>query len=168
MKHLPTVYLDTSLLSALHYRGGSVEGIHRQVATRAWWDAERSHFRLLASVVVEDELREGRYGAQAAALAEVVRLPYLPVTKAVQDYAAWCVRQGLIPIAKRADALQLALASVHEIDYLLTWNYAHLANAATQARLAAVNQDRGMWVPWLVSPETIPKRALGQDIRRRR
>jgi len=132
----PSIYLDTALLSALYYRGGSLDGIRRQRATEEWWEQERRHFRLFASGATEDELREGDYGAKKAAIAAVLRLPYVPVTREAEQWAEWYVEQGIIPLPKRTDALQLALASVHEIDYLLTWNYAHLANAATQARLS--------------------------------
>ena len=82
-------------------------------------------------------------------------------------WAEWYQEHGIIPAEKAADALQLALASMHAIDYLLTWNYAHLANALTQARLSEANQTHGLWIPWLVSPDTIPKVSLGQPIRRR-
>jgi len=168
MKRLPTVYLDTSLLSALHYRGGSVDGIYFQAATREWWDTEKRYFRLLASTITENELREGKYGAQAAAIAEVLRLTYLRVTKEVEECSQRYAEVGLVPKDKHADALQLALASVHAVDYLLTWNYAHLANPTTQARLAEWNLQRGLWVPLLVSPETIPRVTLGQSLRRGR
>lgn len=163
----PSIYLDTSLLAALYYRSGSLDGIRRQRATEEWWQQERRHFRLFALGATEDELRQGEYDAKKAAVAAVLKLPYVPVTHEAQRWAEWYVEQGIIPMTKRADALQLALASVHEIDYLLTWNYAHLANAATQARLSGANQAQELWIPWLVSPDTIPKVSLGQPIRRR-
>jgi hypothetical protein len=52
--------------------------------------------------------------------------------------------------------------------YLLTWNHAHLANAVAQERLAEVCENMGIACPLLVSPDTIPKVALGQPIRRPR
>jgi hypothetical protein len=63
--------------------------------------------------------------------------------------------------------VQLAFATVHGIDYLLTWNYAHLANLDTQGRLREINRRHGWRTPFLVSPETIPKVTLGQVIRRK-
>jgi hypothetical protein len=50
---------------------------------------------------------------------------------------------------------------------LLTWNYAHLANLDTQRKLTRVNSQRGWRTPYLVSPESTPRMALGQRIRRR-
>ena len=164
----PSVYLDTSVLSALHYRGGSLQGIYRAMATADWWRGERARFRVYCSTVAEQELREGKYDAQKRALAEASRLPYLPLTREARRYARAYVEEGLIPAGEEGDALQLALATVHGVDYLMTWNYAHLANAQVQARLLEMNQRLGAETPWLVSPESIPKQRLGQIIRRRR
>ena len=68
--------------------------------------------------------------------------------------------------SKIGDAIQLAFATVYRVDYLLTWNHAHLANVDVQRRLNEVNRSRGWRSPLLVSPETIPWAALGQTIRR--
>jgi hypothetical protein len=65
------------------------------------------------------------------------------------------------------DALQMAVSTAHEVDYLLTWNYAHLANPIAQARLEAICGSLDLRAPLLVSPETIPQARFGQDIRRR-
>ena len=57
---------------------------------------------------------------------------------------------------------------VHEIDYLLTWNYAHMANPASQVRLNEVCERFDLTAPMMVSPEMIPQGRLGQSIRRKR
>jgi len=60
------------------------------------------------------------------------------------------------------DALQMALAVVNEVDYLLSWNYAHMANPNVQRGLETFNHKRGLKVPLLVTPESIPQRRLGE------
>ena len=65
------------------------------------------------------------------------------------------------------DAKQLAIAAGHEVDYLLTWNYAHLANPVTQAKAEHLLTRRSLRAPLLVSPESIPQVRFGQQIRRR-
>ena len=76
------------------------------------------------------------------------------------------VAAKVIPENKPGDAAQLAVAAIHQLDYLLTWNYAHLANPATQSRGAVVVAKFGLRMPWLVSPDSIPRVSLGQTIRR--
>lgn len=65
------------------------------------------------------------------------------------------------------DALQLAFATVYSVDYLLSWNRAHLVSEETQGKLARFRAVSGLRTPLVVSPESIPKAALGEDIRRR-
>lgn len=163
----PSIYLDTNIVSVLHYRGGQVQSLAWQIATREWWERERRHYRVFASRVVEDELLAGAYPGQAMALAEVRRLAYLPFSRAVRDAASAYLTARIVPEAKMGDALQLAFATVHGVDYLLTWNHAHLANLRTQETLAKFHETRGWRTPLLVSPDTVPKVLLGQAIRRR-
>ena len=68
--------------------------------------------------------------------------------------------------SQQADAFHLAFAVVHRIDYLMTWNQAHLANPEMLPRLSALCRKRGWRAPLLVTPETIPRASLGQTIRR--
>mgnify|MGYP006910768656 CR=1 FL=1 len=60
----------------------------------------------------------------------------------------------------------MAIAAAHRMDYLLTWNYAHLANPIAQAHLDAACRQARWRAPLLVSPETIPRVTLSQTIRR--
>lgn len=73
----------------------------------------------------------------------------------------------VVPETSPGDATQLAFATAHRVDYLLTWNRAHLVNAETQARLARFRAATGLRPPLVVSPENIPRVSLGEDIRRR-
>ena len=166
-KRKPTVYLDTNIASVMCYRGSNIATLHQQIVTREWWETEREFFRVLASVFTEGELRQGSYLGQEQAIRLVCRLPYLPFTTAVRRCAELYLDEHLIPPEYPGDAVQLAFATVHVVDYLLTWNYAHLANVDTQRKLQRVNSRQGWRTPYLVSPESIPRVALGQTIRRR-
>jgi len=70
-------------------------------------------------------------------------------------------------VTKEVDALHLAFATVYRVDYLLSWNRAHLVSEETQAKLVGFQVAFGVRTPLVVSPESIPKAALGEDIRRR-
>ena len=163
----PTVYLDTTIISSYWYEGTDVLALGRRLSTREWWEAERTQFVIWVSTVTEDELEAGRYPRQAEALAMARRLRFLPMLAAARQFADQLIRQHVVPASKPGDALQMAIAAVHRVDYLLTWNYAHLANPIAQRHLEAACRQAGWRPPWLVSPETIPKAALGQTVRRR-
>jgi hypothetical protein len=100
-------------------------------------------------------------------LAEVGRLPYLSYGTAVRDVEAKLLAAHVVPSAVPGDALQLAFATVYRVDYLLSWNRAHLVSEETQGRLARFRAASGLRTPLVVSPDTIPKAGLGQSIRRR-
>lgn len=163
----PTVYVDTNILSALYYRGADTGALIRQRATREWWNTERPGFEVFASQAVEDELDRGEYRGKSNALAEVRRLSYLPYVAAVRQVVARVLSARIVPESEAADALQLAFATVHGVDYLLSWNRAHLVNVETQAKLARFRAALGWRTPLVVSPDSIPKAALGESIRRR-
>ena len=163
----PTVYLDTTILSSYWYEGSDILALGRRLITREWWDSERSQFRLWVSSITEDELEAVRYPRQGEALAMARRLPFLPVVVGVRKFAEQLIEENVVPESKAGDALQMAIAAIGRMDYLLTWNYAHLANPVAQARLEDCCRQAGWRAPLLVSPESIPRVTLGQTIRRR-
>ncbi|MGD0094348.1 MAG: PIN domain-containing protein [Planctomycetota bacterium] len=163
----PTVYLDTNIFSAMYYRGGDPLALKEQLTTREWWQGERGFFKLFASKAVEDELAAGEFPNQAKALAEARRLPFLPFVAAVRETAARFVAGHIVPETAAIDAHHLAFATVYSVDYLLSWNRAHLVTAEIQGKLARFRATWGLRTPLVVSPASIPKAALGEDIRRR-
>lgn len=162
----PSVYLDTSVLSAYWYEGANVAMLSRRLHTREWWELERPGFRSWASAFVEAELQAGSFRRQADCLKLARRLPYLPPSSSVRQLLDEILAREIVPANKPADAAHLAIATVHEIDYLITWNYAHLANPAVQARMEKLTAELGLVSPLLVSPESIPQVRFGQSIRR--
>ena len=163
----PALYPDTSIISAYWYDEADVPMLARRLRTRDWWEAERRHFAIWASLAVERELRAGRYSRQRECLRMVRRLRYVPLTRDAEELADRLAVTGIIPESKPIDALQLAICVVNEIDYLISWNYAHLANPIVQVQLVRLCEKEGLRAPLLVSPESIPQVRLGQDIRRR-
>jgi hypothetical protein len=164
----PSVYLDTSIISAYWYEGDDVAMVARQMRTRDWWTAERKYFAVTASAFGEAELRAGEFPRQVECLRMIGRLPYLPVSAATRKLIRELLEQRIVPSTKAADAAHLAIAVSSSVDYLLTWNYAHMANPAVQARLDRLCQAWGLRSPLLVSPESIPQVRFGQPIRRRK
>jgi len=144
-----------------------VSGLARRLKTREWWREEREHFSIWVSAASEDELAAGRFRRQADCLRFVRRLAYLPITGNTRLFALELVERGVVPAEKPGDALQMATCAVHRIDYLLSWNYAHLVNPVAQLHLENICRRHSLRAPLLVSPESIPKVSLGQSLRRR-
>jgi predicted nucleic acid-binding protein len=159
-----SVYFDTSFFSALHYSGRVLECIHRQAKTQEWWRHERRNSDLRASAVVEEELAAGLYRDQKYACAAVRRLRYLAYKREVDEIADLYVKLKVVPEGKPADAAHLAFAVAYRIDYLMSWNFAHLANPEVQVRLEKENKRLNLRTPKLVTPDSIPQKRFGQEI----
>ncbi|MEX2141140.1 MAG: PIN domain-containing protein [Pirellulales bacterium] len=164
----PTVYLDTTIISAYWFEGKDPIVFTRRLFSRRWWTDERQFFVLYTSIVSEREFRAGRYARQEECIKMNRRLNYLSPNKAVRELGRELLDRHVVPLTKPDDAAHLAVASVHGIDYLLTWNYAHLANPEVQKHLTEICKARGLSTPTLVTPESIPWASHGQRIKRRK
>ncbi len=167
MKH-PTVYLDTNVISAYWYEGDDQTVQTRRVITRDWWREESGLFSLWVSLTTLNELEAGRFRRQADCVRMARRFRRLTITSVARQLAKSLVSLGVVPATKETDALQMAVSAAHEMDYLLTWNYAHLANPVAQKHLEAVCLRFDLRAPLVVSPEPIPQHRLGQQIWRRK
>jgi hypothetical protein len=163
----PTIYLDTSFISAHWYDGADIAMMARRLHSREWWDTERRHFITWTSAFSEAELRAGKFARQRECLKMVRRIRYLTITTAVRELIEEIVRRKLVPPNKTGDAVHLAISAAHGIDYLLTWNYAHMANPIVQAAFDRLCAAVGLVAPLLVSPESIPQVRFGQSPRRK-
>ena len=113
-----------------------------------------------------NELRAGVFHRQADCVKMARAIRRLPMTDVAKDLLAGLLASRLVPDTKPGDALQIAVSTAHGVDYLLTWNYAHLANPFAQERLEAICGRLKLRAPYLVSPETIPQVRFGQTVRR--
>ncbi len=103
-------------------------------------------------------LAEARAGDPEAAqrrLAVLERLPLLDVTDAAIALAATLITGQALPAQATQDALHLALACVHGMEYLLTWNCTHLANARLRSRIEQVCREAGYVPPIICTPEEL-------------
>ena len=163
----PTVYLDTSIISAFWYKGADSVMSMRRARTREWWEWERPYFDIWASAVVAAELSAGSFAGQSECIKMVRRCRYLHAPSRAEELRAQLVEGHVVPQKKGGDAAHLAISCFHGIDYLLTWNYAHMANQDVQARLNEMCERFGLRSPLMVSPAMIPQVRLGQTVRRK-
>jgi predicted nucleic acid-binding protein len=150
------VYLETSVVSYLAARPSRdvVIAAHQEV-TRQWWAERRPAFDLLVSELVREEAERGDAEAAEKRMAIVEGIPILETTDMAVSLAEQLVVGGPIPRGSAADALHIALAAAHGIDYLLTWNCKHLANAARRNTIAALVEDAGYACPVICTPEEL-------------
>lgn len=149
-----TVYLETTVVSYLTSRSSrDIIVLAHQEMTQTWWKQRRSHFNIFVSPVVIDECSAGDPDAARRRLAAIAGLRVLAATPEVERLLAIYHRE--LPLPERAirDAAHLAFAAHYQVDYLLTWNCAHIANAETRPILASLNQRLGVATPNICTPE---------------
>lgn len=150
------VYLETSFISYLTGRPGRdmVIAAHQQL-TRQWWEDRSSSFDLVVSELVVEEASRGDLDASRARLGTIQNIPILTVGPDAVSLAEMLISRGPIPHESAADALHIATAAVNGIDYLLTWNCKHLANASLRNRIEALVEDAGFACPVICTPEEL-------------
>jgi predicted nucleic acid-binding protein len=107
------------------------------------------------SQVVLDEIREGDAEASDDRARLVKGLPVLEATEQAEILTVAILADGAIPKRAVRDAAHIAVAAVHGIDYLLTWNCKHLANAQIMRKVSAVCESRGFRMPLICTPEEL-------------
>lgn len=151
-----TVYIETTVVSYLTARPtGDLVGSAWQKITADWWETQRRRFELHASDVTVREAGRGDVEAAARRLAALADVALLRVTKAAVELSKALVRGGALPERAENDALHVAVAAVHGLDYLVTWNCRHLDNAETKPVMRKICEECGYVAPEICTPQEL-------------
>lgn len=123
-----------------------------QQATREWWDLAKPNFEVFISDVVVKEAAEGNAEAASRRLSALVGIPELALSAQAEQLAGLLLTRAALPAKARIDALHIAIATLNGMDYLLTWNCRHIANAATQHIIEATCREAGYEPPVICTP----------------
>lgn len=152
----PKVYLETSVISYLAARPSrDLIQAARQQITREWWD-RREPYECFASQLVLREGKAGDPGAAAGRLRGLEGLPLLELNESIEKLARLILDRVSLPESAYADAVHIAAAATYGMDYLLTWNCSHLANATLRKRIESTCREAGFEPPTICTPEEFP------------
>ncbi|MCT7972103.1 type II toxin-antitoxin system VapC family toxin [Laspinema olomoucense] len=151
-----TVYIETSILGYLTARSTKnlIIAANMEI-TRDWWERRRNAFTLYTSEAVLEEVAQGDPAIAAQRLEILDNFPLLTLNQAVESLAAQFLDRSNLPPKAKIDAIHIAAATVHGMDYLLTWNCKHIANAQIQGKLAEISLDCGYVLPVLCTPNEL-------------
>ncbi len=144
-----SIYLETSVVGAYLDNG---EPFRRDLTIR-WWEHEMSEYRAVVSPLVVRELERVAEPHRTGYLKLLAALEQVELTDEATILADGYISRGIFHRKYIGDALHVAVASLHKIDYLVTWNFGHLANVRRQARIRLFNTAAGFFVPQIVTPE---------------
>ena len=156
----PRVYLETTIPSYLTAWTSRdlVRAAHQQI-TREWWDSRRADFDLFVSQAVLTECEAGDPAAAAERLEAVKGLHVLELTPDALTLAQAFVEQVPLPKKATVDALHIALSALNGMDYLLTWNCTHIANAVFRVGFEEACRERNHKLPIICTPEELLAKA---------
>jgi predicted nucleic acid-binding protein len=147
-----SIYVETSVVSYLTARPSRdlLRAAHQEV-TYEWWMG-RDAYSLYISQLVLDEAAAGDSGAATQRLEALRDLPLLEITPEATGLARQLLRAAALPSKAAGDALHIALSAVHGINYLLTWNCSHIANATMRPRIEGICRANGFEPPIICTP----------------
>jgi hypothetical protein len=153
---MATAYIETSVPSYYVARPSSrLIQAARQATTRSWWDGGCSGLDLYTSLETLDEAGRGDEQMIDARMQLLEGIPLLQINQAAASLASQLVSKRVIPASAGSDAVHIAVASVHATDFLVTWNFRHIANPFLRDRLRRAVADFGAVLPVICTPEEL-------------
>ncbi len=150
------VYIETTVISYLMARPNrDVVIAGHQKITRDWWQTCRDRFDLVASQLGVREASAGDPQAAKERLERLTTLTLLEVTEEAVTLAQELITTGAVPEKAAEDALHLAIAVTNGVEYLLTWNGKHLANATRRTKIEDVCRSAGYEPVIICTPEEL-------------
>ncbi|MCX6049113.1 MAG: type II toxin-antitoxin system VapC family toxin [Chloroflexi bacterium] len=158
----PTVYIETSVLSYLTARPSrDIIVAGQQQITSEWWENSKDGYTLFVSAVVVEEASSGNVEAAERRLESISEVDVLEVTDNAIQLAALLIQKRAMPAKAVQDALHIAIASVNRIQYLLTWNYKHIANATMREAINQICREAGYTAPVICTPAELGGENVG-------
>lgn len=152
----PTVYVETSVISYLASRPSrNVTVAAHQKSTREWWRKSGLLFEVYASDFVVKESQRGDPRMASVRMRFLSTLRLLASTPEALKLAQDLVLSGILPQKAADDAVHIAIASAHGMDYLVTWNCKHIANAMLRTKVFAMCRLRGFEAPQICTPDEL-------------
>ncbi len=162
--NVKTLYVETSIVGYLAGKASRDLLIAAcQQATRDWWQDQRERYELFTSQLVVAEAAAGDSESAKRRLAYLEGIPELLVTTEGRDLARALVTEDALPPKAAADALHIAVAAVHRMDLLLTWNCRHIDNPATKPMVRSVCLAAGYACPEICTPIEILEAASDEE-----
>ena len=151
----PKVYVETTIVNYLAGLPSRdiVLAAHQEI-TREWW-GRRNQFELFVSQAVVDEAARGDTAAAARRLALLAGIPLLALGVEADEFADRLLRRKVVPRKATVDAVHIAVAAVNRVNYLVTWNCTHIANAAIRGKIEQTCRSAGLQAPIICTPEEL-------------
>lgn len=145
-----TVYLDSTIPSYLFDKRESIKTYID--LTKNWWEEERENYHIVVSGETVAETSRGDHPCREEIVQFVSQIEVLPYDEQLEQIVRVYIENHLMPQSSTGDGLHLAYASLYKVDFLLTWNCNHLANANKKQHIRVINTRLGLFIPEITTP----------------
>jgi predicted nucleic acid-binding protein len=145
-----TVYLDTTIPS-YYFDSRKIIKFQKDI-TKKWFKEESSKYNIFLSEATVYELQQGKYPQKSKIINFISQFEILQNDKQINQIAEVYIKNYLMPKEFQGDALHLAYSSFYKIDFLLTWNCNHLANANKRQHIKVINANLNLSIPDIITP----------------
>ena len=152
----PSVYLETSVIGYLTSwprEDPTIAG--HQNTTKLWWSTADERFELFVSQLVVRECSDGDPDAVKDRLDRIDGISVLPITPDAESLADALIHGRAVPESQPNDALHIALAATHGVQYVVSWNFRHIVNASLRPAIERICRDAEYDPPILCTPEEL-------------
>jgi hypothetical protein len=142
---MDAVYLETSIVShATAWESSNLSTKVLQDHAKRWMAERRPLYEVVTSQLVIDEAVMGDSDAVQRRMEMLDGIPVLPVNPDAHTVADEIVSRSMMPASARIDALHVAIAALADVQYLLTLNCKHIANAQELPRIYRLLEELGI------------------------
>lgn len=143
------IYLDTSVISAL----SDIRIPERQKQTKEFFKKSLPDYEVFVSDIVINELYATQNKDLQEAFFNTIRdFEILKASQETTDLAKEYISRNIIPSKHFEDAAHIAIATIGEINYLVSWNFKHMVKARTRELVMLTNSLLGYPVLDIVAP----------------
>ena len=141
-----SLYLDTSVI------GGYFDAEFMSDTRALWRLMEAGRFRFVSSALVDQEVARAPEQVRILLQATFAPADVLPMTTEAVELAGHYLVHKVVPDNFTDDARHVAICSVARIDFLVSWNFKHLANVRRESGFNSVNLLQGYPPVRIVTP----------------
>lgn len=151
-----TVYIESTVISYFVAKPSRdlIVAAHQQI-TQDWWESALPFLSPYISQFVISEISLGDAVASSARLKAISSFPVLEMTPEIASLANLYFKAINIPAKARSDAFHLAMAAWHGLDFMVSWNCAHIASGRVRAIVKQINGASGLATPTICTPEEL-------------
>jgi hypothetical protein len=152
----PKVYLESSVISFYANRRSKdlVVAAYQEISVD-WWEKELHKYQPYVSQFVVEEISRGDSHAAKSRVNAIKNFPLLDLPDEVFDLAKSYLKEVQIPRKSQLDAFHISAAVVNRMDYILSWNFHHIANVFVKEKIQRINKRLGFETPIICTPEEL-------------